>query len=135
MQKEDLNSVLQIANYANSKFGPQNKFFLPKVHNIIANDDLKDIIDKFKQKYSDLENDGITVVCYGETSYPQKLIQLDNPPALLYCRGNVSLLNRLAIMEHHQLRNIVPFIYKCETRKNVEVSLPENFYIQFFSKI
>ena len=94
MQKEDLNTVLQIANYANSKFGPQNKFFLPKVHNILANDDLKDIIDKFKQKYSDLENDGITVVCYGETSYPQKLIQLDNPPALLYCRGNVSLLNR-----------------------------------------
>uniref|UniRef100_A0A6C0LUC1 Uncharacterized protein n=1 Tax=viral metagenome TaxID=1070528 RepID=A0A6C0LUC1_9ZZZZ len=42
---------------------------------------------------------------------------------------NVSLLNRLAIMELHQLRNIVPFIYKCETRKNVDVSLPENFYI------
>ena len=42
---------------------------------------------------------------------------------------NVKLLNRMAVMELHQLRNIVPFIYKCDTRKNVEASLPQNFYI------
>ena len=44
-------------------------------------------------------------------------------------RMNVRLLNRMAIMEYSQLKGIVPFIYKCEMRKNVEISLPDNFYI------
>jgi len=42
---------------------------------------------------------------------------------------NTSLLNRLAIMEHSQLKMIVPFIYKCEKRTNVEAYLPHDFYI------
>ena len=42
---------------------------------------------------------------------------------------NVKLLNRMAIMEHSQLKTLVPFIYKCKTRSNVEVSLPHDFYI------
>ena len=41
---------------------------------------------------------------------------------------NTRLLNRLAIMEHNNLRNICPFIFKGKCSDNKEVMIP-HFYI------
>lgn len=41
---------------------------------------------------------------------------------------NTALLNRLAIMEHNNLRNICPFIFKNKFSNNTEIVIP-HFYL------
>lgn len=38
------------------------------------------------------EKKGITLLCYDEEDYPRTLRHIYNPPAVLYCRGNLSCL-------------------------------------------
>jgi DNA processing protein len=45
----------------------------------------------------EFENQGVTVIMRGDKRYPQKLENLSNPPQVLYCRGDLSLLTRPAI--------------------------------------
>lgn len=49
-------------------------------------DEANDIIEKCKK------ND-ITIISISEDSYPQKLIEIGDPPPVIYIKGNISLLN------------------------------------------
>ena len=40
-----------------------------------------------------LAEKGIAVAVYGSESYPERLYGVDNPPVMLYCKGNRALLN------------------------------------------
>ena len=44
-----------------------------------------------------LAQPGNTIVTLADTSYPRLLLEIPDPPALLYCRGRVELLNRPAL--------------------------------------
>ena len=46
-----------------------------------------------KQILSELEEAGVSCVTYFSKSYPQSLKYIDTPPVVLYCKGNLSLLN------------------------------------------
>lgn len=39
----------------------------------------------------------IHVICYGDAQYPQSLYDIYDPPLVLYVKGNVDALNRLAV--------------------------------------
>lgn len=44
---------------------------------------------------SEWQNTGVEVITYGSPQYPNQLTELEDPPAFLYCRGNISLLTNL----------------------------------------
>lgn len=46
--------------------------------------------EKFKKIISDLEIQAITIA---DENYPEQLRSISNPPAVIFCRGNIKLLN------------------------------------------
>jgi DNA processing protein len=49
------------------------------------------IFDEAAARCSELEQDGITVISYLDTAYPEQLKRIRRPPALLYLRGILAL--------------------------------------------
>ena len=44
--------------------------------------------------FSDMERNGVEVITWFSDKYPSKLRDIDEPPYVLFCKGNVSLLNK-----------------------------------------
>jgi DNA processing protein len=62
---------------------------------------------------------GIAVIAFGSSEYPTQLASLDDPPALLFCKGNLSLLSSpksIAVVGTRENTNLGETI----TRKTVE---------------
>ena len=51
----------------------------------------------FRSYLANLEKDNIKVITIMDAEYPEKLRYLDDAPMLLYCKGDISLLNQDAI--------------------------------------
>ena len=51
----------------------------------------------FRSYLANLEKDNIKVITIMDVEYPEKLRYLDDAPMLLYCKGDISLLNQDAI--------------------------------------
>ena len=49
------------------------------------------------QEIAEFKRQGIIVIRRGEPAYPERLENLHTPPEVLYCRGDISLLNRPAV--------------------------------------
>ncbi len=72
------------------------------VENILSTNEYASLAKKsdpalFKSYLSNLEKDEIRVVSIEEEEYPDKLRYLDDAPMLLYCKGDLALLNIDAI--------------------------------------
>ena len=50
-------------------------------------------LDKAKEILADCKKNGISVITFGDEHYPDYLCEIPSPPAVLYVRGNVSLLS------------------------------------------
>lgn len=48
--------------------------------------------DYIESTIKELEKDNIEVVTRVSSNYPKKLLEIDNPPYVLFCKGNVNLL-------------------------------------------
>ena len=67
------------------------KTLSPGVYNIVKNQFYS---SSFRTKVlEDLDKKGITCVTYLSQLYPETLKHIDEPPIVLYCKGNVELLN------------------------------------------
>lgn len=54
--------------------------------------------DQYLQKYMiELENRGITVVTFCSEKYPKQFLNFDEKPIILYCKGDLSLLNKKSV--------------------------------------
>jgi DNA processing protein len=59
----------------------------------------KDIsVQQAKQTLVDCLSRGYSVVCYSDVEYPQTLKDMQNPPSVLYYRGDLSVLNESDIL-------------------------------------
>ena len=73
-----------------------------EIVNLLSTNEFANLVKKcndrlFNAYLSNLENDNIKVVTIEEAEYPEKLRYLDDAPLLLYCKGDISLLNTDAI--------------------------------------
>jgi DNA processing protein len=59
--------------------------------------DSEAVAKSVEQALAWLERAGHAVVTLGDPRYPQLLLEIPDPPALLYCRGRTELLNRPAL--------------------------------------
>lgn len=59
--------------------------------------DKNSITDNYISAIEDYQNNQIQVIKYTDDNYPQKLLRINNPPYLLYCKGDISLLNKKLI--------------------------------------
>jgi len=50
-------------------------------------------VDHFSQKLTMLEDKGVKVISFWDATYPTLYRQINNPPPLLFVRGNLNLLN------------------------------------------
>ena len=54
--------------------------------------------ENFKEKIEDeLYKYGISAITFVSKTYPEKLKNIDNPPLVLYTKGDISLLNKKSI--------------------------------------
>lgn len=62
-------------------------------------EEIKKILDskKFDQELKEVKNLGIQVICLGDKEYPVLLKEIYDPPAVLYVKGDISILNKLSI--------------------------------------
>lgn len=65
----------------------------------------------------------IGIVIYSDEDYPRKLLNIDNPPAVLYYKGNISRINSRALFSIVGTRN--PSDYSRRAAKAVARSLAE----------
>ena len=49
--------------------------------------------DDVKKVYEQVIGNGTKIYCYGSEGYPQALMQIADPPAVLFCKGNLDFLN------------------------------------------
>jgi DNA processing protein len=54
-------------------------------------------LDKSKLDLLDLKNNNIDIVTYWDDEYPTLYKAIKNPPAILYCKGDTSLLNKQSV--------------------------------------
>jgi len=57
-----------------------------RMYNFIKNNNIDSYINN-------LTKDGITIVTKNSKYYPQSFLEIDNPPDVIYCKGDVNLLN------------------------------------------
>jgi DNA processing protein len=58
---------------------------------------------------------GIQVVCYADPEYPKALRTIENPPAVLFCKGNLNLLNHEKLLTVVGTRNPSDYTIKVTT--------------------
>lgn len=85
----DINSIYELKNMdlskiVNKKLASTIKsYFEADIDNLYKN--LQNLFDGYKQN-------GISCVCINDEQYPDILKNSTNPPAILYCKGNIELL-------------------------------------------
>ena len=70
------------------------KILTQKEYDIILNNLSEEVLDKYLQK---LEKAKVKCITYFSENYPEKLKYIDKPPYVLYCKGDLSLLNSKSI--------------------------------------
>ena len=51
-----------------------------------------------KKVYEQVTGSGTKIYCYGSEGYPQALTQIADPPAVIFCRGNLDFLNDKSVL-------------------------------------
>lgn len=102
--------------------------FLSSAKGIVGNKDYSEVerafdtidVDAWEKK---LEQNGVTVVAFGEEKYPESLSVYGDMPLLLYCKGNAALLNSesLAVVgtrypTHYGIRATKEFVTELSAR-------------------
>ncbi len=54
--------------------------------------------DDVKKVYTQVVESGTKIYCYGSEGYPQALTQIADPPAVLFCKGNLDFLNDRSVL-------------------------------------
>ena len=72
--------------------GPGKKNAIDVIKNSYDNQ-----LDKSKLDLLDLKNSNIDIVTYWDDEYPVLYKAIKNPPAILYCKGDTSLLNKQSV--------------------------------------
>ena len=88
-----------------SKFGSPDKIFSASISQLkeVVSDALASRInqgiqtEEIQSTLDWLEKDNTHIVTLADTSYPQRLLQISNPPAILYAIGNTHWLNQPSI--------------------------------------
>lgn len=70
--------------------------------------------DKVEKTMTQCAHLGISLLCYGDAAYPEPLQFLQNPPALLYYRGDISLLQSGMLLTVIGTRDITEYSLKVE---------------------
>ena len=63
----------------------------------ITRSDWQNILDKTDTTLEQYENLGIKALSIFDSAYPKKLLETRKPPPVLFCRGNIELLNRKTV--------------------------------------
>lgn len=87
-----------------------------------------DLVEVCRSELKQWQHSGISVIIFGSQEYPLQLMELNDPPALLFCRGNERLLkasNSLAVVGTRENTKIGAAI----TRKTVEYFVHKGFCI------
>ena len=61
-----------------------------------------------KKASNDLASEGITAVTCVSDLYPKQLLQIPDPPMILYCKGNLSLLSERNLFTIVAAENLCP---------------------------
>ena len=88
-----------------SKFGSPEGIFNAKLSQLreVVNDDIAQKIsngvdaEMIAPTLKWLEKDNVHIVTFADSNYPQKLLEISNPPAVLYAIGNLHWLNHPTI--------------------------------------
>lgn len=118
---EELGNEKNIYDYAFSMKGSNNKIIDKLLQGFDEN--------KINSIYKTMERDKIHAVTFNEPKYPQKLINIDNSPYILFYKGDIERLEddskKLSIVGSrratHYGKNIVDII--CKELKNYDVQI------------
>lgn len=85
---------------------PQNIFTAPKDElknsGLFSKDRLEkiseDTLQRAKRIFSSCENSGVTVIPYGTEKYPKRLMEIPDPPAVLYVLGDMPSIDGQPVM-------------------------------------
>ena len=85
---------------------PQNIFTAPKDElknsGLFSKDRLEkiseDTLQRAKRIFSSCENSGVTVIPYGTEKYPKRLMEIPDPPAVLYVLGDMPSIDGHPVM-------------------------------------
>ena len=58
-------------------------------------EELRDCIDSAKKTFEDHAKNNINAVSYLENEFPKKLLEIKDPPVILFYKGNISKLNNI----------------------------------------
>lgn len=99
-----------------------------KVEEFLSSQDLQNAIVENEARLSGWMAQSVSVVPFGSKDYPPQLSELHDPPALLFCRGNISLLKEyksIAVVGTRQNTSLGEFI----ARKTAEFFTQRGFCI------
>lgn len=65
------------------------------LNNFFSRTSFQETLKQCKTEVDDWELLGVKAVLYGSSNYPKQLIELQDPPAILFCKGNLELLKTL----------------------------------------
>ncbi|MEG1751551.1 MAG: DNA-processing protein DprA [Clostridia bacterium] len=76
-----------------------HKIEVCKIIGVEHYNEILNLLDKtFIQNYcNNLEMSGVQCITINSENYPKKLLQLENPPMVLFCKGDISLLEKRGI--------------------------------------
>ena len=90
---ENILSFLQNAKHIDSGGSSEKE----KMFNVISKKYEKSQIDDYFSIINSYNENKIQTIKYTDKEFPQKLLKIKNPPYLLYCKGDVNLLNEKLI--------------------------------------
>ncbi len=119
-----------IKNLYELKYMDLSKIVNAKLANTIENYldiDINNLYNNMKNLIDSYKSDGIDCISINDHRYPDSLRESTSPPALLYCKGNMKLLNSNCIAVIGTRKNTS--IGKKITIKTIEFLVENNFTI------
>jgi DNA processing protein len=92
MLEASLDSLDELAKSDLSRFSALKRISKPLAE-FLSSEDCVLAVKDCESRLLKWKKEGLTVIGYGESTYPNRLTELIDPPALLFCRGNTELLN------------------------------------------
>lgn len=94
MSIEGLSGLEELAEFGVTNFLPRTP---PTLKDFLNERNFDSARDKCRQEVASWKAQGIEVMVLADENYPDGLRGLDNPPPLLFCKGNLDLLKDKAI--------------------------------------
>lgn len=99
-----------------------------KIEEFLSGNNLESVVREIEEKLSDWKSKSVFAVPFGSADYPDQLGELNDPPAFLFCRGDMSLLKAYKSIAVVGTRHNTP-LGEVIARKTVEFFTQKGFCI------